>query len=269
MRRGSRRSREKPSGFDRAIGAAEALHAELTGSDTRQQQHRGRPTTTMCERALAAPTRDADGMVEAGFQRSRIRDVGNHGGADKRFKRANFPSPANPVCPGVYPPAAVPERRGQSLGRVAGTAEPDDGERGLRVEATHREDSGLCAPEMVAAAKQRARNNISAETNLVAARKTERSRRVGAAGVEVCPVRHPLLHVAHHVEHAPARLAARPRARVHSVAARDVAVRRPVVRARVGRPAAASCHSKLVSSRFPTSRHACAARNQVMQARRP
>src|SRR5262249_38284217 len=92
---------------------------------------------------------------------------------------------------------------------------------------------------MVAAASQAAvtlRATIPAETNLVTDRKTVRSRRVGAtAGVKVCPIRHPFLHVAHHVEYAPARLAARPRARVHGAAGRDIAVRRPVVRARVRR----------------------------------
>ena len=33
-----------------------------------------------------------------------------------------------------------------------------------------------------------------------------------------------------------------------------------------GVPAAASCHSRPVSNRFPDRRHACAAWNQVMQA---
>src|SRR5262249_30172386 len=54
--------------------------------------------------------------------------------------------------------------------------------------------------------------------------------------VPVCPVPPPLVHVPHHVEAAPARLAARPGARVHGAAGdRDVAVRRPIVRPRVGR----------------------------------
>src|SRR5262249_42065067 len=79
-----------------------------------------------------------------------------------------------------------------------------------------------------------ARATIAAETTLIiacdgGAYDGGMRRPVRAVVREVAPVRHPLRHVPHHVEGAPARLAVRPRSRVRGVGGVRGTRRRAVV----------------------------------------
>src|SRR5215510_7197079 len=80
------------------------------------------------------------------------------------------------------------------------------------------------------------------------------ARPVGAAIGAVRPVGYPLVHVPPHVEHAPARLAVRPRARVDHILRRNVAVRREDAES-LGAPARTEPRAPLASRRReePTS----------------
>src|SRR5262249_30286949 len=157
-----------------------------------------------------------------------------------------YPTRAPPPPRAERAMPAPPEESWRSRGHApkprddsAGTAEAEvvaEGERRMK-EAIHIEDPRVRAIDPAAAAKQRGRKRVDArptrspEATDVPTRDARRGCPVRAGAGEVRPVRHPLLHVPHHVEHAPARLAARSGARVHRVAdGRDVAVRRPVVR---------------------------------------
>src|SRR5262245_7653841 len=112
----------------------------------------------------------------------------------------------------------------QGPGRLAGAPEPDEGERSRWIEdGTHREDPGAWAVEPRAATNQRAgeaaeavcaRRAVAPETTQIVACEGDAydggmRRPVCAVVREVTPVGHPLLDVPHHVERAPARLAAR------------------------------------------------------------
>src|SRR5262245_41268413 len=100
----------------------------------------------------------------------------------------------------------------------AGTTEADVEVRRKRrlMARIHLEDSGMRAVEEGAAANKRARERVAApaprspEATEVAPRDgPNRARPAGAAVRAVRPVRHPLLHVPHHVEDSQGRLAAR------------------------------------------------------------
>src|SRR5262249_5426367 len=131
--------------------------------------------------------------------------------------------------------------------RLARAPEPEGGVRSRRIEDGHqREYPGARAVGPGAATSQRAREVAEAASarsgRCAIAPETARiiaceghahdrgvRRPVGAAVREVAPVGDPLLHVPHHVERAPARLAARPRSRVRRVEGVRGARRRAVV----------------------------------------
>src|SRR5262249_4458396 len=128
----------------------------------------------------------------------------------------------------------------------AATAEAEGVERVPRVyEGVHRENPSRGATEVAAAANQRGgkghdtgttRAPEAAEVATGNALYWGAGRPSRAVHCLVGPVGDPLIDVAHHVERAPRRLALRPRTRVgRDVGAGDIAVRGPVVRARVRR----------------------------------
>src|SRR5262249_9295122 len=97
-------------------------------------------------------------------------------------------------------------------------------------------------PPSQPAAVQRARNlvggtaAVATEATEVASGDPRLARPVRASHVgPVRPVRHPLVHVPHHVEHAPARLAAAALTRGHRIRRIAGALGRPFVRSGVGR----------------------------------
>src|SRR5262249_9460739 len=125
----------------------------------------------------------------------------------------------------------------------AGTPEAEAGDRERRGDVgTGGEDPGELAVRPVSTAKERTRKARGAtaarasEAAGVETRHARRARPVGAGiGREIGPVRHPLVHVADHVERAPVRVTLAARARVHRPGRGDVAVGRPVVRTGIGR----------------------------------
>src|SRR5439155_5137965 len=103
----------------------------------------------------------------------------------------------------------------------------------------HRRKSGINSKHPgnhavpVPAAVQGTRNigtSRTPETTEIPTRKARLARPIGAGLCQVCPIRDPFVHIAHHVECAPARLAIRARTRVYGAARGDIAVGGTVIR---------------------------------------